>query len=150
VQSDSLSSSSSSSSTVPVGMSSPLTDTEFIAPTVSPVSRPPNPGYPACILCGEGRSIRFPERTVQFPNQPEISCQALQEAAIDGYIPSTLCPAMPNLVGDACVCDDDDPPSAAPVDSLSPTMAMSYVGRKRIAFIVGLVSILNSLIEIVL
>jgi hypothetical protein len=152
VQSRLLSSPSSlpSLSSVPVDMPSPLTDTEFVAPTVTPVSSPPNPGYPACILCGEGRSIRFPERTVSFPSQPEISCQALQDAAMDGYVPAAICPEMPKLIGDACACDDDDPPSVAPVGSQSPTRTMSNVGRQRLQLIVGLVIILTSLVEIAL
>jgi hypothetical protein len=93
----------------------------FDFPTVSPVTRPPFPGFPPCSICGDGMTVTFLHRVLEFPGQPILSCQALQTAGLDGYIDPSACPLLPAVISDACKCELGSPSTLTPASAPSPT-----------------------------
>jgi hypothetical protein len=93
----------------------------FDFPTVSPVTRPPFPGFAPCNICGDGMTVTFPHRVLEFPGQPILTCQALQTAGLDGYIDPNACPLLPAVVSDACKCDVGSPSTLSPASASNPT-----------------------------
>jgi hypothetical protein len=92
----------------------------FDFPTVSPVTRPPFPGFPSCSICGDGMTVTFLHRVLEFPGQPILTCQALQRAGFDGYIDPSACPLLPAVVTNACKCEVGSPTTLAPASAPSP------------------------------
>ena len=94
------------------------------SPTVSPVSKPPFPGYEPCSVCGEGMTVGFLHRSVTLGNYPELSCQFYQDLGLDGYLSTQQCLGLTSLIFDPCKCIEGSPtpPTMAPVPTSS-TMA---------------------------
>jgi len=91
------------------------------SPTVSPIARPANQGFEPCHICGEGKTVSFLRRALQLPGQPEVSCEALQEAGLEGYIDPAFCPIFPSMIEAECKCVVGSPPTSAPTSS-APTV----------------------------
>jgi len=92
-------------------------------PTASPISNPPNPGYPVCSICGDGNVVMNPLQVLKFPDQPELSCQAFEEAGKSGYIDSTICDGLVGIVSEACGCQVESAPTPAPFSAATTTTA---------------------------
>ena len=90
---------------------------------VEPLSAPggcPDVPTTGCSICGAGLCISKPNAVFTFPDQPDVPCGQLQQAAINGQVPLQECPFLPALV-DVCECGAGlATPTPAPVQ---PTLA---------------------------
>jgi hypothetical protein len=68
-------------------------------------------------------TVSFLSRALQFPGFPELSCKALQEAGLDGFIDPAICPTLTGVIADPCKCVAGSPttPTLAPI--VSPTLS---------------------------
>lgn len=89
---------------------------------------PPNPGHPACHICGEGLVVRNTDQILQFPGQPLVTCSDLEFAGLDGFIEPAVCPGMPGLIGASCDCGPPkNTPAPTPLATPMPTPAPTPV-----------------------
>lgn len=92
------------------------------SPTVSPIPQPPFPGFEECSICGEGNTVSYLHRALVFPGFPELTCQALQEAGLDGFIDPAFCVGMRGMIEGPCRCVPGSPISATPYPTPPPSM----------------------------
>ena len=72
-----------------------------------------------CSVCGEDLCVSNPGAIFSFPGQPDASCSTLEEAGLQGQIPSTQCIALPPIIGTLCGClsNEPQPPAISPAPS---------------------------------
>jgi hypothetical protein len=68
-------------------------------------SIPPN----GCSVCGTNKCISKPQNVFSFPNQPDLKCDLLQQAGLDGRINSDTCVQISELIQDVCGCTTPKP-----------------------------------------
>jgi len=57
-----------------------------------------------CLVCGDGQVVGNPDAIFEFPGQPVLSCELLQEAGLNGLVPLEQCPFLPGLIVQ-CECE---------------------------------------------
>jgi hypothetical protein len=83
---------------------------------LAPVALPPNPGFPACSVCGVGMVISNPSGIVAPPQRENTTCAVFQEAGQLGYIDPLFCPVVFAVASNCgCVPGTLAPISSAPV-----------------------------------
>jgi hypothetical protein len=65
------------------------------APPPTPCLEVPTTG---CAVCGVGECVLFPDEIFYFPGQPDVSCDVLKIAGLNGLIPLDQCPFLPDLI----------------------------------------------------
>mmetsp|Transcript_4028 Transcript_4028/g.6188 ORF Transcript_4028/g.6188 Transcript_4028/m.6188 type:complete len:243 (+) Transcript_4028:34-762(+) len=60
-----------------------------------------------CSICGEGKEVGNLDGVFEFPDQPQVPCDLLQEAGIQGAIPEAQCDFLPPLLS-VCECQPID------------------------------------------
>ena len=98
---------------------SPVSSLAF--PTVSPVTSLPSPKFAPCNVCGEHMTVGFLHRAIKFPGYPEISCEAMQDGGLKGYVDPAICPVLPAVLYEPCKCIEMAPASSSVKSSTSPT-----------------------------
>jgi len=91
----------------------------IVAPTL-----PPNPGYPACSICGAGKTVTA-NITLSLPIIGDIGCYLLQEGALSGLVSPDNCTLLQFAV-QQCACAPEAPAApavAAPAVSPAPVAA---------------------------
>lgn len=71
-----------------------------------------------CSVCGVGMAVTIPNAIFEFPGQPLVTCDQLQDAGATGLIPLDQCPFLPGFINELCGCDvamTDPPVTGAPV-----------------------------------
>jgi hypothetical protein len=77
----------------------------IVAVATAQPSIPPNPGYPACSVCGEGKVISLPDVILTIPSIGEVDCFTFQGAGIIGYVDPEQCPLVVLFSG-PCNCTE--------------------------------------------
>jgi hypothetical protein len=63
--------------------------------TVAPsAGLPESPGFPACDVCGAGKSVTNPDAVVTLPDQDPTSCAQVQLGGQLGFIEAIYCPIV--------------------------------------------------------
>jgi hypothetical protein len=90
--------------TVPVP--SPTFAPNATAAPVPPPTAPPNPGFPTCLVCGDGYVVKNRDSNITLPGQPVITCAAFEQAGLDGFIDPTNCNALLDTTVEQCQCSE--------------------------------------------
>ena len=93
-------------------------DPATLAPTEPAQPVPPNPGFPACNVCGENGRVTIPDGLVIVPGQEPITCETFELAGDFGFIDPQFCPIVVPFTSN-CGCQLTAPPpiSNAPTPS---------------------------------
>jgi hypothetical protein len=67
-------------------------------------------------------TVSFLSRALQFPGFPELSCKALQEAGLSGFVDPAICPSLTGVIFDPCKCVAGSPTTPTPAPIVSPTL----------------------------
>jgi len=60
--------------------------------------------FPPCYICKPGNAVANPLNIIDFPGQPSLNCEELEEAALMGRISSEACPLFYDKVVEVCGC----------------------------------------------
>jgi len=85
----------------------------------------------SCSVCGEDKIVSLPDEIFEFPGQPRVTCNQLEEAGFAGVIPLEQCPFLPPIIKNICACASNatsaptvplapSPPTPAPTPSPTP------------------------------
>lgn len=96
------------------------TPAPVVAGTPAPVTLPPNPGYPACSVCGQGKVISIPSGVVAAPGQPVTTCDVFQQVGELGYINPDVCGLVSAVAGNCGCVDSAASATPAPVAAGTP------------------------------
>lgn len=73
---------------------------------VPPPTNPPNPGFPSCLVCGEGYVVKNRDANITFPGQPVVTCASFEQAGLDGFIDPAQCNALLDTTVGQCGCTE--------------------------------------------
>jgi len=73
-----------------------------------------------CSVCGENAQVGKPNAIFQYPQQPAVTCELLENAGTAGLIPMSQCSFLPQLIVDTCGCKEIQ------VETNSPTSNPTY------------------------
>mmetsp|Transcript_18294 Transcript_18294/g.27090 ORF Transcript_18294/g.27090 Transcript_18294/m.27090 type:complete len:151 (-) Transcript_18294:170-622(-) len=78
-----------------------------------------------CSVCGDKSCIDSAKADAifEFPEQPVVTCGALQTAGYEGDVPLAYCPVLPALIKDVCGCQCPTCATRVPAGKLNPTNA---------------------------
>lgn len=82
-----------------------------VNPTPAPApiiaANPSTPLEDSCSVCGAGNKVGSPNSLFEFPGQPVVTCEILEQAGQDGLIPLAACSILPGLLS-SCDCQPTD------------------------------------------
>ena len=108
--------------------SAPVTEAPI---SVAEKATPTNIGgltNPICVVCGENKHVTQEEALVYFPGDDggSVSCGILEIAGARGDLDASICPLLPQLIGEPCGCVER-------TVLLPATVARSSLSRKTLA-----------------
>jgi len=81
-------------------------------PNTRPPTKPPTPApvpppvpFPPCNVCGNGRSVSLPGRTVRVEGFGMVECGTLEEDGLNRQISPFQCPLIPDQINNECGCN---------------------------------------------
>jgi len=93
-----------------------------LSPTTLSVQSCPEVLDGGCSICGSGLCTTNYDAIFEFPGQPAVRCDSLEQVGLNGGLPDEGCNLLPALVEEVCGCQAARPNSSTPIPTISPVL----------------------------